>query len=235
MAIKRSRRAADSQAQQDMTKVRPEPYWADINDIKPYPYNARDNARAIDAVAKSIQNFGFIVPVVINDEGILAAGHTRVEAAKKLGMAEVLAIKASHLSEDQIDAFRLVDNKVSEIADWNTDLLGPEIARLQEAMGDTIDFTNYGWTQDEIDCLSHIVAADCLSVDTLTTSNEDEETASRISQRRAPTTTRFVLGEFVFFIPTAQYRSWIDGIRRLHNFSEEAITADIKDRLGILE
>lgn len=215
---------------QDMTKVRAQAYWADINDITPYEFNARDNAKAVASVAKSIQTFGFIVPVVIDDNGTLAAGHTRVEAAKTLGMDEVLAIKASHLTAEQVDAFRLVDNKVSELATWDTDLLGAELAKLQ----DLFDFTDFGWKQEEIDCLSQVVAADCLSTSDLIPVTEERQ-AGGIAERRAPTNTRFVLGEFVFFHPSPGYRSWIDGLRRLHNFNEEEMIADIKNRLGILE
>lgn len=219
----------------DMTKVRAIPAWQDIHSIKPYPYNARDNAKAIAAVAKSIENFGFLIPVVIDDDGVLAAGHTRVEAAKLLGMDEVLALKASHLTTEQIDAFRLVDNKVAEIADWNTDLLGPELARLSDF---GFDFTDYGWQQEEIDCLSQVVGADCLSVSDLgmaPAAEESESGGSGQSIRRGPQSTRMVLGEFVFFIQSAHYKAWIDGMRRLTNFSEEELAAEIKNRLGIME
>lgn len=247
MAVRRNRNTAPAGAGKrvaraavakptDMTKVRVNSFWVDINDVKPYEFNARDNAKAIDAVAKSIETFGFIVPIVIDDEGNLAAGHTRIEAAKKLHMDEVLAIRASHLTTEQIDAFRLVDNKVSELADWDTDLLGQEFARLQQAMGDAIDFTQFGWSQAEIDCLSSVVAADCLSAsDLLPATATDEAEGNHITERRAPTNTRFVLGEFVFFTPATTYRNWIDGLRRLHNFNEADMIADVKNRLGILE
>lgn len=221
----------------DMTKVRAQTEWVDINDIIPYVYNARDNAKAIAAVAKSIETFGFVVPVVIDDEGNLAAGHTRVEAAKSLGMAEVLAVRASHMTTEQIDAFRLVDNKVAELADWDTDLLGPELARLSEF---GFSFTDYGWTQEEIDCMSSVVAADCLAIGDLTPATSEEETeedeqGNRVGIRRGPQTTRFVLGEFVLFVPTTAYKAWIDGMRRMTNYNEAELQAEIKNRLGILE
>lgn len=224
------RRGAPTQATlPDMSKVKVTPFYMSIDDIVPYEDNARYNEKAIDAVANSIKNFGFIVPVVVDDEGNLAAGHTRLLAAKKLQLDEVLAIRASHLTTEQIDAFRLVDNKVSELADWNTDLLGVEMARL----ADQFDFTDFGWQQEEIDCLSQMVSSDCLSVAEIVP--ESQRQAPGVTTRRAPTQSRFVLGELVFFTEANAYRNWVDGIRRLHNFDEAAIIDDLKNRLGILE
>lgn len=218
----------------DMSKVKSKVEWVDINDVKPYAFNARDNAKAVQAVANSIKNFGFLVPIVIDADGNLAAGHTRIEAAKTLGMAEVLALRAEHLTDEQIDAFRLVDNKVSELADWDIGLLSQEIARLEGAF----NFTDYGWTQDEIDCMATMVTADCLSVETLTPARNEEtdsEEGASLPTRRGPQSTRLVLGEFVMFIPTTQYRNWMDGLRRFVNYDEEELAAELKNRLGILE
>lgn len=204
--------------------------YVDLTDITPYPYNPRDNEKAIPAVAESIRNFGFLVPCVIDDNNVLVAGHTRSEAAKLLGLHEVPCIRASHLSQDQINAFRLIDNKVAEQAKWDFDLLAGEITKLGE-MG--LDWTQFGWNQGEIDCLTEVVAADCLDAGSLLP--EAQRASDEHSQRRAPSTARFVLGELVFFIPATAYRSWVDGLRQLHDFNEDAIVQDLKTRLGILE
>lgn len=204
--------------------------YMDINDLVAYEWNPRDNSKAVAAVANSIRSFGFLIPVVVDAANILVAGHTRVEAAKSLGMTEVPAVRATHLTQDQINAFRLIDNKVAEQAEWNFDLLAGEIAKLD---GLNLDFTQFGWTQEEIDCLGDVVAADCLTATDVVA--EAERTSSDVSQRRAPITARFVLGEVVFFIPVTTYRNWVDGIRQLNNFNETAIAEDIKRRLGILE
>lgn len=214
----------------DMLKVRVQPEWIPITDIHPYPYNPRKNAKAIAAVTKSIQNFGFIIPVVVDRNGELAAGHTRHQSAMNLGMTELLAIRAEHLTPEQIDAFRIIDNKTAELADWDTELLGPEMSRVKEVLGDLIDFTDYGWTQEEVDCLQQVISDDCLSVEGLT-----EQPENHVTERRAPATARIVLGEFVFFITRQRYVEWIDGLRRLHNFDQAAMEDDIKQRLGILE
>lgn len=93
--------------------------YKNVDELIPYINNPRDNENAVDAVASSIKNFGFKVPIVIDSENEIVNGHTRLKAAKKLGIEEVPCIVADDLSEAQIKAFRLADNKVSELADWN--------------------------------------------------------------------------------------------------------------------
>lgn len=89
-----------------------------MGDIHPYEKNPRNNAPAVDAVAASIKEFGFKVPIIIDKDNVIVAGHTRYKAATKLGFEEVPCIKADDLPEEQIKAFRLADNKVSELAEW---------------------------------------------------------------------------------------------------------------------
>lgn len=204
--------------------------YVDLNDITPYPFNPRDNEKAIPAVAESIRAFGFLVPCVIDHNNVLVAGHTRTEAAKLLGMQEVPCIRADHLTQEQINAFRLIDNKVSEAASWDHDLLSGEISKLSEI---NLDWTKFGWNQEEIDCLTEVVSADCL--DAQQTAAQAVADAAGSQNRRAPTRARFVLGELVFFIDSNTYRAWVDGLRQLHDFNEVAITTDIKRRLGIVE
>lgn len=96
-------------------------------DIKPYAKNPRKNDEAVKYVAESIKEFGFKVPIVVDDDNIIVAGHTRWKAAKKLGIEECPCIVASDLTEEQIKAFRLADNKVAEKAEWDFDLLGMEL------------------------------------------------------------------------------------------------------------
>lgn len=90
-----------------------------ISDLKPYKNNPRKNDKAVDAVAASIKAFGFKQPVVIDDNGEIIAGHTRVKAAKKAGYHEVPCIIASDLTPEQVKAYRLADNKVGELAEWD--------------------------------------------------------------------------------------------------------------------
>lgn len=101
-----------------------------IDELKPYARNPRKNDGAVDSVAKSIQEFGFKVPIIIDANGEIIAGHTRLKAAKKLGLQEVPCIVADDLTPEQIKAFRLVDNKTAELAEWDFDALSLELEEL---------------------------------------------------------------------------------------------------------
>ncbi|USI66771.1 DNA modification methylase [Lactococcus petauri] len=103
-----------------------------IDELIPYINNPRNNDEAVDAVASSIKNFGFKVPIVIDSNGEIINGHTRLKAAKKLGLKEVPVITADDLSPEQVKAFRIADNKVAEIATWNEELLNIELGELAE-------------------------------------------------------------------------------------------------------
>ena len=98
-----------------------------LNEVRPYANNPRKNDDAVEYVVNSIKEFGFKVPIIIDGSGEIVAGHTRYKAAKQLGMEEIPCIVAGDLTEEQIKAFRLADNKVSEKAEWDFDLLGDEL------------------------------------------------------------------------------------------------------------
>lgn len=101
-------------------------------DLIPYVNNPRNNDNAVDKVASSIKNFGFKVPIVVDADNEIIAGHTRLKAAKKLGMDEVPCIVADDLNDGQIKAFRLADNRVAEYAEWDMELLESELAELED-------------------------------------------------------------------------------------------------------
>ena len=107
-----------------------------VNDLKEYDNNPRFNDDAVEYVARSIEQFGFKVPCVIDSNNVIVTGHTRVKAAKFLGMEEVPCIVADDLSEEQIRAFRLADNKVGEIAKWDFDALNIELDSIDIDMGE---------------------------------------------------------------------------------------------------
>ena len=98
-----------------------------VNDLIPYEKNPRRNDKAVKYVANSIREFGFKIPIVIDKNNVVICGHTRLKAAKNLGLNEVPCIIADDLTEEQIKAFRLADNKVSEQAEWDWDVLDGEI------------------------------------------------------------------------------------------------------------
>ena len=112
-----------------------------IDEIIPYENNPRNNDEAVDYVAKSIEEFGFKVPIILDKNNIIVTGHTRLKAAKKLGLKEVPTIMADDLTDEQIKAFRLADNKVSEYAEWDLDILNDELMNSF----DTIDMSDFGF------------------------------------------------------------------------------------------
>lgn len=112
----------------------------DITELRAYEKNPRHNEKAVDAVAASIREFGFKVPIVIDKDNVIAAGHTRVAAARKLGLEKVPCIVADDLTEEQIRAFRLADNKTAELAEWDEDLLAEELALLED-----VDMEQFGF------------------------------------------------------------------------------------------
>lgn len=111
-----------------------------VEQLIPYINNPRENTNAIDKVASSIKEFGFKVPIVVDKDNVVINGHTRLLASKKLGLEEVPCIVANDLSEAQIKAFRIADNKVSEYSSWNEDLLKIELECLNELNFDMNDF-----------------------------------------------------------------------------------------------
>lgn len=97
--------------------------YQDISQIHPYENNPRNNEAAVGPVAQSIKEFGFRVPILIDGKGTIIAGHTRYEAAKRLGMDKVPCIRVDDLTDAQIKAYRIADNKVAEASSWNDDVL----------------------------------------------------------------------------------------------------------------
>ena len=111
-----------------------------VSELIPYINNPRNNDDAVDAVASSIKNFGFKVPIVIDSNNEIINGHTRLKAAKKLGLETVPVIVADDLTPEQIKAFRLADNKVGEIATWDENALAVELEELKNLDFDMSEF-----------------------------------------------------------------------------------------------
>lgn len=114
--------------------------WEPIKSIRPYEKNPRRNDEAVDAVAASIREFGWQQPIVVDRDGVIIAGHTRYKAAKKLKCDTVPVVVADDLTEDQVKAYRLADNKTGELAEWDTALLGEELAELAD-----FDMSQFGF------------------------------------------------------------------------------------------
>ena len=110
-------------------------------DIKPYENNPRNNEAAIPYVKNSIKEFGFKVPILIDENNVIVCGHTRFEAAQELGYDEVPCVYADNMSEEQIKAFRLVDNKTHEDSKWDFSKLNEELEGIFD-----IDMEDFGFT-----------------------------------------------------------------------------------------
>lgn len=175
----------------------------DIDDCIPYEDNPRLNDGAVDDVAMSIEQFGFNIPIILDENDVIVTGHTRKKAAKKLGMKRVPTISAAHLSEDQIRAFRLADNRVSENAKWDDEALKREMDLLSGA-GFSLEFT--GFNKDEIDCLTTEVNGSCLddlSAD-LVCGEIDDAKAHVVASKRVSVS----VGSYKLYVSKEAYQAW---------------------------
>ena len=121
-----------------------------LSEIHPYEKNPRFNDGAVEAVANSIKEFGFQQPIVVDKDFVVVVGHTRLKAAEQLGLTEVPVVIAENLTPEQVQAYRIADNKTGEIAEWNYELLPLEIKELQEA---DFDLSILGFDTEELDKL----------------------------------------------------------------------------------
>ena len=148
----------------------------EVDKIIPYDNNPRNNDEAVDKVALSISAFGFKVPIVIDSNNIIVTGHTRVKAAKKLGMEKVPCILADDLTEEQIKAFRLADNKVAEFSQWDEDKLMQELEELEN-----IDMSLYGFDELEAEVEELNIVEDEVVVNSIASHHGDTQATSTIS------------------------------------------------------
>ena len=118
-----------------------------LDAVRPYANNPRQNDDAVEAVAESIRRFGFRQPIVVDQDGVIVAGHTRFRAAQRLGLATVPVHVATDLSPDEVRAYRLADNKTAELASWDDAMLSIELDALR---GAGIDWTLLGFDEEEL-------------------------------------------------------------------------------------
>jgi ParB-like chromosome segregation protein Spo0J len=119
-----------------------------IDSIREYEHNPREISEvAVAAVARSIDEFGFKVPIIVDAENTIIAGHTRLRAARTLGLPTVPVIRADDLTPEQVKAFRLADNQLATLTTWNLELLPLELAELQTM---DIDLKSLGFDEDEL-------------------------------------------------------------------------------------
>lgn len=119
--------------------------YQDPENLREYQNNPRYNDDAVKAVAESIKEFGFKNPIIVDKNNVIVCGHTRLKAAKMLALDRVPTISADDLTDEQIRAFRLADNKTNELSEWNIDLLNAELDSIFD-----IDMTDFGFEGGDI-------------------------------------------------------------------------------------
>lgn len=129
-----------------------------LNELKPYENNPRINDGAVKYVKNSIEELGFKVPIVIDKDGVIVAGHTRYKASQELGLETVPCVVADDLTDEQVKAFRIADNKTAEKASWDLDALKTEMEELEEIDG--IDMRDFGFGDFEISALTEDMEAE---------------------------------------------------------------------------
>ncbi|MCL2001656.1 MAG: ParB N-terminal domain-containing protein, partial [Planctomycetes bacterium] len=126
-----------------------------IGEVKPYPDNPRVNDGAIEAVARSIREFGFRNPITVDMDGVVVTGHTRLAAATRLGLAEVPVVVLADLPPEKIKAYRIADNQTGSLATWDDNLLPIELSALREA---GFDLSLIGFPEGELDRMLEAVS-----------------------------------------------------------------------------
>ena len=101
-----------------------------LTEIHPYPGNPRKNDNAVESVAESIRQCGYVAPIIVDENGVILAGHTRYKALQRLGRSEAEVIVKDGLTEEQKKKYRLLDNKTNELASWDFELLAQELEGL---------------------------------------------------------------------------------------------------------
>lgn len=127
-----------------------------LSDIKEYKNNPRNNDKAIKPVVNSIRKFGYVSPIIVDEEGIILAGHTRIKALKDMGESEAEVIRLLDLTEEQKKSYRIADNRTHEFSTWDGNLLEAE---MREIKAD--DWESFGFKEKEIRTLKPDMMCKC--------------------------------------------------------------------------
>ena len=181
-----------------------------LDALTPYDKNARLHTRVqIEKIAKSIAAFGFNNPILIDSDQGIIAGHGRLEAAKLLELESVPVIRLDHLNEKERQAYILADNRLADLSQWDEELLGKEVAALQEA---ELDLDALGWSEDELEAL-------VAGLDEMAPTDDD---LSAISDESSSETKAF---RFEFDVTDyAELSEMLDTLRRRYKLEDAAET-----------
>lgn len=174
--------------------------YKNLTDLIPYAKNPRRNDQTVDSLAAAIEEYGFKVPIIIDENNEIVAGHTRLKAAKKLNLSEVPVIIADDLSEKQVRAFRLLDNRLSEMSEWDEDLLSLELTALKAV---DMDLSIFGLEPPKLDDIEakdiytdkveiphYQITDEQPSIDTLLDDQKAKELIQEIKQHNLPSEVR---------------------------------------------
>lgn len=190
----------------------------DLEKVIPYARNPRITVHAVDKVAASIKEFGFRQPIVVDSEMVIIAGHVRYLASQKLGLKKVPVHIAESLTAAQVQAYRIADNRTGEEAQWDKELLAIELGELE-----SLEFDNsiLGFELSELEELKR-------GLDSLEDGVEDggEKPIDEAD-------TKATIGPYSFVIPREEYLEWIENLKQEVGFDKEAVTNEIKNRLGL--
>lgn len=198
--------------------------YKDSATLVPYWNNPRMNDSAVEGLKKSLQEFDFLVPIVVDENLVVVTGHTRLKASLELGLKEVPVIVAKHLSAEQIKAFRIADNRLSENAQWDETRLSDELRQIQ-SMGFNLEAT--GFSSEELDCLTGVIAADCL---------EDMDYATicgQVSPKAVTARDNVIVsvGNYKFYLNVNTYKAWEgDLLQQFPKYKD--LVAELANRLG---
>jgi ParB-like chromosome segregation protein Spo0J len=188
-----------------------------IERITPYARNARKIGQpAIDKVAASLKEFGWRQPIVVDPQGVVIAGHTRLLAAQKLGVAQVPVHVARDLTPAQVKAYRLTDNRTNQETDWDFDLLALEFEDLR---GLEFDLALTGFSDSELQNISAAEDDPDLPADT----PEEDEAGD----------TSFTVGSYRGQIKRNEFLLWEERIRQEVGFDAPSVVGEIRRRLGL--
>lgn len=184
-----------------------------LEDLREYENNPRNNDGAVQAVADSIKEFGFKVPIVIDSDNVIVAGHTRLKAARLLGLETVPCIIADDLTPEQIKAYRLADNKTGEIAEWDFSLLEKELSELSE-----IDMSAFGFDESIFENIDEY----------------EENPADELEEQRETLQDKFIVPPFSVLDTKQGYwqdrkRIWKKIIKSEEGRSDELLGQGLKD------
>lgn len=192
----------------------------DLKKLVPYARNPRITAHAVDKVAASIKEFGFRQPIVVDSEMVIIAGHTRYQAAQKLGLIDAcLCMWRRVCPRKQVKAYRIADNRTGEEAQWDNEMLALELADLDNM---SFDKAVLGFEAAELEQLQK-------SLDSLLTDGIDDDEEKPIDEAD----TRATIGPYSFEIPRERYLVWIEEVKQEVGFDKEAIVHELKKRLGL--